>query len=73
MHGFDLQRVLRVARRMHRPKVLVVGIEPEFIDWSLKLSKAVQQALPLVLNAVEQEIKTSCRQDGKRSRGGNSD
>jgi hydrogenase maturation protease len=71
MHGFDLQRVIRLARRKHRAKVLVVGIEPEFIDWSLKLSKAVQQALPRVLNAVEQEIKTSCRQGGKRSRGGN--
>jgi hydrogenase maturation protease len=71
MHGFDLQRVLRLTRRKHRPKVLVVGIEPEHIDWSLKLSKAVEQALPLALNAVKKEIETSSRQCGKGLRGGN--
>jgi hydrogenase maturation protease len=70
MHGFDLQRVLRLARRKHRPKVFVVGIEPEHIDWSLELSRAVEQALPLVVNAVKQEIEASSRKAVTRSRSG---
>lgn len=70
MHGFDLQRVLRLTRTEHRPDVFVVGIEPEYIDWSLELSGAVQQALPLALNAVKMEIETSSRRGVTRSRSG---
>ena len=70
MHGFDLQRVLRLTRTKHQPEVLVVGIEPEYIDWSLELSKAVQQALPLALYAVKMEIETSRRRGVQRSCGG---
>lgn len=57
MHGFDLSRVLALTRRAAPPEVIVVGVEPAAIDWSLDLSPEVQKALPFVLNAVRDEIE----------------
>jgi hydrogenase maturation protease len=59
MHGFDLQRALRLTRRECPPEVVVVGVEPEHIAWSLELSKPVEQALALALDTVKREIQVS--------------
>jgi len=56
MHGFDLSRVLAMAGRTDRPEITVIGVEPARIDWSMELSAEVSEALPAVLQAVENEI-----------------
>lgn len=56
MHGFDLSRVLALTPRKTFPEVLVIGVEPAVIDWSLDLSPQVAEALPIVLEQVRREI-----------------
>jgi hydrogenase maturation protease len=56
MHGFDLSRVLAMTGRRDRPEIIVIGVEPARIDWSMDLSAEVTSALPAVLRAVENEI-----------------
>jgi hydrogenase maturation protease len=57
MHGFDLSRVLALTDRTDRPEVLVVGIEPAAMDWSLELSPAVKAALPVVIEVIRKEFE----------------
>ncbi|MFZ2444952.1 MAG: hydrogenase maturation protease [Syntrophobacteraceae bacterium] len=56
MHGFDLSRVLALAGRETSPEVIVIGVEPGVIDWSIELSPAVADALPAVIDQVMLEI-----------------
>jgi hydrogenase maturation protease len=60
LHGFDLSRVLAMAGRIDCPEMTVIGVEPARIDWSLELSPEVAAALPVVLDAVEEEINRYC-------------
>jgi hydrogenase maturation protease len=55
LHGFDLSRVLALAGRCDRPEVIVFGVEPGRIEWSLELSEPVAAALPALLAAVREE------------------
>jgi hydrogenase maturation protease len=66
MHGFDLSRVLALAGRQTMPEVLVIGVEPGVIDWSLELSPSVAAALPLVLNQVMTEIRTYAQNESEQ-------
>jgi hydrogenase maturation protease len=59
MHGFDLSRVLALTQRHDVPEVLVLGVEPAFIGWSLELSPPVEQALAPLLGAVRKELGMS--------------
>ncbi|HSN56818.1 MAG TPA: hydrogenase maturation protease, partial [Candidatus Sulfomarinibacteraceae bacterium] len=59
MHGFDLCRVLGLCRRSDRPEVVVIGVEPDRIDWSMELSPAVASALPEVLEAVRRSLEAA--------------
>lgn len=52
LHGVDLHRVMRLSRRSSPPEVLVIGIEPDRIDWSLELSPSVNAALPMLFQLV---------------------
>lgn len=56
MHGFDLSRVLALAGRKTMPEVLVIGVEPGVIDWSMDLSPAVSRVFPAVIEQVRVEI-----------------
>ncbi len=55
VHGFDLSGVLALAGRSDPPPVLVVGVEPQRIDWSTELSPTVADALPTVIETVLRE------------------
>jgi hydrogenase maturation protease len=55
MHGFDLSRVLALTGRQTSPEILVIGVEPATIDWSLELSPEVRNALPAVIDQVKKE------------------
>ena len=56
MHGFDFFRVLRLTNRDIPPDVIVFGVEPAHIGWSMKLSKEVFNAMPFLIKAVLREI-----------------
>lgn len=53
MHGFDIFRTMALIARPDTPPVLVFGVEPENIGWSMELSKSVAGALPHLLEAVK--------------------
>jgi hydrogenase maturation protease len=59
MHGFDLSRVLALAGRTDPPEVVVVGVEPAVIDWSMDLSPQVAASFHLVLDTIREEIGES--------------
>jgi hydrogenase maturation protease len=56
MHGFDLSRVLLLTNRKDIPEVIVIGVEPSRLDWSLELSPEVELIMPIILQAVREEI-----------------
>jgi hydrogenase maturation protease len=60
MHGFDLSRLLALTERRDVPEVLVLGVEPASMDWSLELSPPVQQALAILLREACKELGMAC-------------
>ena len=56
MHGFDIFRVMALAGRSIPPPVMVFGVEPQKIDWSLELSTSVTKSMPYLLDAVRAEL-----------------
>ena len=56
LHGFDLRRVMTLAGRETPPEVLVLGVEPAVIEWSMDLSPTIKNALPVLLDAVRREL-----------------
>jgi hydrogenase maturation protease len=57
LHGFDLTRALALAGAEEAPReVIVLGVEPSRIEWSLELSPAVAAAMPELLEAVRHEV-----------------
>ncbi len=56
LHGFDLKSVLALTGRNVLPEVLVLGVEPAVIDWSMALSPPVKASLPTLLSTVKEEI-----------------
>ncbi|HEX9185544.1 MAG TPA: hydrogenase maturation protease [Vicinamibacteria bacterium] len=66
LHGFDLARTLALAGRGDPPpEVVVLGVEPLRLEWSLELSPVVASALPFLLDAVRREVSPA---DTRRSR-----
>ena len=57
MHGFDIFRVLALTQRSSPPEVVVFGVEPDNIGWSMELSPAVTKSLPALFAAVENEVR----------------
>ncbi len=56
--GF-LQTLRRISRST--PEVVIIGVEPEAIDWGLDLSPVVQQSIPRVIEVVRQELSQDLR------------
>jgi hydrogenase maturation protease len=56
LHGFDLRSVLTLAGCKTPPEILVLGVEPAVIDWSMDLSPSVKSALPVLLETVREEL-----------------
>lgn len=53
--GF-LQTLRDIARTGEVPKIVVVGVEPEAIEWGLELSSIVEASLPRVVEIVRREL-----------------
>lgn len=58
MHGFDIFRVMALTGRTEPPPVMVFGVEPETIGWSMALSPSVAESLPYLVEAVLRELQT---------------
>ncbi len=56
MHGFDIFRVMALAGCSTPPPVMVFGVEPQEINWSLELSTSVTESMPYLLDAVRAEL-----------------
>ena len=56
MHGFDIFRVLALTGRDEPPEVMVFGVEPFNLGWSMELSPQVSDSLTFLLESVRQEI-----------------
>lgn len=56
MHGFDIFRTMSLAGRRESPEVVVFGIEPEEITWSMELSPGIAESLTPLIDAVKKEI-----------------
>jgi len=67
MHGFDIFRVLALTGRKVPPEVLVFGVEPSYIGWSMELSPPVSNALAFLVEAVKMEIKNASGVDSNLS------
>ena len=56
MHGFDISRLLALAGNHSRCEVVILGVEPEEITWSMDLSATVSAALPHLVAAAVCEL-----------------
>jgi len=59
LHGLGVLDSLKMMKRLdlHRPEVIIVGIEPVDISHSLKLSPLLEALIPDIIYAVEKEIR----------------
>ena len=61
MHGFDIFRVLALTGREVPPEVMVFGVEPSHIGWSMDLSPQVANALTFLIESLKKEFCKSIR------------
>ena len=58
LHDVDLLDSLDMARmRGHRPKLKVVGIEPDKIDWGTQMTPVLVKAFPAFMKIARKHIK----------------
>ncbi|MBU8848544.1 MAG: HyaD/HybD family hydrogenase maturation endopeptidase [Desulfobacterales bacterium] len=58
LHDVDLLDSLDMARmRGHRPKLKVLGIEPDKIDWGTEMTPALVKAFPAFMNVAKKHIE----------------
>ena len=57
LHDIDLLDSLNMAELLgKRPTLTVIGIEPERVDWEMKLTPTLKKAFPEFLEVIRQEI-----------------
>ncbi len=57
LHEVNLQAALRFLPGHKAPRIAMIGVEPESIDYSLELSPSVEASLPTVTKAASQIVK----------------
>ena len=67
LHQVGLLETLNMAKMTGRApmRTVIVGVQPEVVDWGLSLSPAVQDQIPKIINQVKKEIELArqdCRQ-----------
>jgi hydrogenase maturation protease len=56
-HGLGVAGTVRLARELgSTADVIVYGIEPACIEWGLELSSQVETSLPVLVDAVREEV-----------------
>lgn len=58
MHQLGLEEGLRIMELMGKypESVIIIGVEPNEIDWGLEISPEVEAKIPQVIHLIEQEI-----------------
>jgi hydrogenase maturation protease len=56
LHNFDVFRLLALAQNDKPNTIVVFGVEPDEIKWSMDLSPKVSASIPLLVEAVCREI-----------------
>jgi len=56
LHEMGIVGVFRLMPKESRPKLIVIGVEPEIIDYGMDLSPVVQAALGRVVRAARQTV-----------------
>lgn len=54
LHEFGLIGALRMIR--HRPRVTILGIEPEIVDYGMDLSETLQSVLPQFMVQIRERV-----------------
>jgi len=57
LHGMGIAGLLRTMPKDARPCIIILGVEPETIDYAIELSPTVRSALGRVVNTARQIIK----------------
>jgi hydrogenase maturation protease len=55
-HDVGLLEMLRQTAR-ERPEVVILGVEPQEVDWGLDLTPVVCRSVPRVIEVVQQELR----------------
>ena len=58
LHELNLLAALRFLPNGRRPAILILGVEPEIIDFGLELSPKVEAALPTVIHSVREIVNS---------------
>lgn len=57
MHGMNFMDVMITSGALKLPhEIVLLGVEPEMIDWSTELSPKVKEALPVLIDMVLREL-----------------
>ncbi len=56
LHELSLVAALRLLPTAHEPEIVMLGVEPEVIDFGLELSPAVEASLPQVLRSAHEIV-----------------
>ena len=57
LHDIDLSEVFELLKTLNIPvKIYIVGVKPEFVGYSDKLSQVVEKSIPDVISAVKQVV-----------------
>jgi hydrogenase maturation protease len=56
LHEFDLRALLGLLDEESRPELIVLGVEPECIDYSLELTPTVRSVLPEFIRIVKEVV-----------------
>ena len=57
LHEMGLMECLAVPENKGKPRdIVIIGVEPDSIDWGLRLSSKLQKKLPEIVKAVMSEI-----------------
>ncbi len=56
LHEMGLVECLAALENEARSRIVIIGVEPNSIDWGLRLSSKLQQKLPEIVKAVLSEI-----------------
>jgi hydrogenase maturation protease len=56
LHEVNLLRALRLIPENPQPEIMILGVEPEIIDFGLNLSPTVQCALPRLLEEIRKIV-----------------
>jgi hydrogenase maturation protease len=69
LHELGVLTVLRFSPSVKRPRVIILGVEPQTIGFGLDLSSALQAALPQIMQAAREIIDQILYGNGEQGAG----